>query len=811
MIYLRAMDAPAHFIPDRDPPSFYPLRHYLRAFPETVATEYIGALTVPGDLVLDPFANTPTVARVAQKMGRRAIAVESNPLWAWLAHAMAHPPPASDINAALARLGDALKEGAALRTHISQMYATPCASCHALTPADYFIHTRGAGPLRRHYTCAHCGVTREDPATEDDLRRAQAFDAHGLHYHIAFERVVPADNLHADRIRKILDVYTPRNLDALVTLTQKIDTLFRSPREREILTLLLLHLLDRGTSFYTAPDTPANLAVHKQFIEFNLWREIEIAAHTLANHAPEPLGETVDSVADILTEDAPRAFYGRGSAKSLAKAVPDQCAALVLTPPPQRRLAFWALAYFWGAWTLGRAAVESLVASLDSHKNDPNWERNWYFESLAGSFEALAKMLRPNARAVFVFNENWQEVIETLLLTASGARLDLETFLFQPRLGDFPRREFDGTRGDYRIAFVARGAVPLKILAEPYLAKKMHAAALDAGRDILTRRGEPLPYAWVHHAAYARLAREGYLAQVLRANTKIPPGRFALIAVREGLAEGYAHDLDHYQAPEQFVWLRHIPTSGEAASAALAPPLVERVDNSVYEILHARQRIARNELEDLVYRQFPGDLTPEAGLIELCAQTYADERDGTWHWREQDYAAERERALELLTRLGEQLEYRVVRPPSTDNRPETSDRRPATDTHSGDPPLSLPLGKGEKVAVGGRFDLQWMIDGDIAHAFVWHERPRLEDFARMEIAPARGYILIPESRVPFLCAQTQRLPLLVNAFNEAGWDFVRAPFVEKLLEQEKLERHDAALMAGLVPVVAGERAQLELF
>ncbi len=801
------MDAPAHFIPDRDAPSFYPLRDYIRTIPENVAREYIAALTAPGDLVVDPFATTATVARVAQSMGRRALAVESNPLWAWLALSMARPPAATEINTALARLGDALKDGVPLRTHINQMYATPCASCHTLTPAEYFIHNRGGGLLQRHYSCTHCGATRDDPATEDDLRRAQAFDAHGLHYHVAFERVVPADNLHAERIRKMLDVYTPRNLDALVTLTQKIDTLFRAPREREILTLLLLHLLDRGTSFYAAPDQPASLAVHKQFVEFNLWREIESAAHALTDHGPDPLGEAAATVAQVVGEDTPRAFYNRGSMKALVKAMPEKCAALVLTAPPQRRLAFWALSYFWGAWTLGRTAVDALVPALDPHKNDPNWERNWYFDSLAGSFEGMARVLRPNGRAVFVFDEHWQEVIETLLLTASGARLDLETFLYQPHLGDFPRHEFDGTRGAYRVVFVERGAVPLKILAEPYLAKKMRAAALDAGRDVLTRRGEPLAYAWVHHAAYARLAREGYLAQLLSANTKIPPGRFAFIAVREGLAEGYAHDLDHYQAPDQFVWVRHTPSkSAEPPAgqengehpAAPDPPLMERVDNAVYELLQTRRTIPRDEMEDLIYARFPADLTPEAGLVQLCAQTYADEREGSYHWREQD-PAERMRSLDVLARLGERLEYRVVRARTGDGRPKTVlFEEAATEDR-------------EHTAADTAFDLAWMIDGDIAHGFIWRTRPHVEDLARMEIAPARAYVVVPEARVPFLSAQMRQLPLLANALNESGWDFLRVPFAENLLEQEKVERHDVALMAGLVPVVAGERTQLELF
>src|SRR5512135_3669496 len=172
---LSAMNVPGGFIPGRDPSLFYPLRSYLRTPPLSVASEYIAALSAPGDLILDPFAAMPNVVRSAQQMGRRVIAVESNPLWSWLARTMAAVPPESEINASLARLGDALKDDVPLRTHVNQMYATICAACHQVTPADYFIHAREGGPVQRHYTCAHCGETRDDPATEDDIKRAAAF------------------------------------------------------------------------------------------------------------------------------------------------------------------------------------------------------------------------------------------------------------------------------------------------------------------------------------------------------------------------------------------------------------------------------------------------------------------------------------------------------------------------------------------------------------------------------------------------------------------------------------------------------------
>jgi hypothetical protein len=656
-----------------------------------------------------------------------------------------------------------------------------------LTPADYFVWARGVGPVRRHYTCVHCGETREDPATEADLKRAAEQDAHGFHYHFAFERVAPPEGLHSDRIRKMLEIYTPRNLYALVTLTVKIDTVFHGTRQQDTLLLLLLHLLDRGTSFYSDPGATARLVAHKQFVEFNLWTELERATQELGRVTTRFRVDSTPALSQVVYGDQACAYTSRGSCKSLARALPEHLVALVVCAPPPRRLPVWALAYLWGAWILGRAAVGSLIPSLDPHKSDPAWERRWYSDLVAGAMNALARLLRADGHVTFVFHESWHQTFEALILAAAGARLELESLLFQPRLGDFPRREFDAIPGDYRIAFAQGSGEALKILSESDLAVKIRTASLAAGREVLKRRGQPLPFTWIHHAAYTRAARERLLAQAMRANTKTGPGLFVSYAVREGLTEGYAHDLDHYVSSDQLVWLRQPSPEDPGPNQ---DPLIDRVDDAVHELL-ARGPRSRRELENAIYRQFPGDLTPEAGLIELCARAYADEErpgqdedgsrmgdpaaalDCVWKWRNQVADEEKRRAMTLLTHLGERLEYRISQKPP--------------------------------------FDLVWEAGGEIAHGFLWRERAWFGDLARFQMAPAHGHLVIPETQVALAQARVRQLPLQTEAFYEAGWDFVRVPCAEKLLEQDKIDRSDLVLMAGLVPPIAGERTQLELF
>lgn len=769
MLYFRAMPSRIdHFVPNRDSPAFNLLGSFLASPPASVAEKYIAAFTAPGDLIVDPFATTPVLARLALNMERRAIAFESNPLWAWVAHALATIPAAAEINSVLARLGDTMKDDVPLRAHLAHLYDTRCGACNELTPVDHFIHQRDAGPIHRKYTCTRCGAVRDEPATADDIERFRAFDAKGMHYHLAFERVTPEDQLWANRIRNLLDLYTPRNLYALVTLTIKGDTLFRTQLEIQILNLVLLHLLDRGTSLYASAAEPASLARHRQFVEFNLWREAEIGAHELGLTSPVPLADSPKLVAEIQTTSA---WLGSTSAGKVAEEIPAASAALVLAAPPSRRAAMGALSYFWGAWTLKRPAVQSLVPFLDPQTSDPKWERRRYSESLAAAMIALARILRPDGRAVFVFDESSYETIESILLAASGANLDLEDLVFQPHRNEIPKRIYDHMRASYRIVFGPNlgAAVVDQPSGAGELKTRIKTVALQSARHILSVRGEPLGFPWLHHAAYTRAARDGLVRAVTRANLKTAAGRFVFQSVLEGLSDGYTQDFDHIGG----LWLRRTAQTNAGSSIHAEPPLIDRVEKEVREIMSPQaspetpredgSTISIGEVQDRMYEKFPSDLTPEDGLIDLCIRSVTRE----------NLVEQKSLAEKRIRELGERLGYTFA--------------------------------QGIKP-----FDWVWNEGSELSHVFVWRDRAIFSDLARVHIAPARAYLIVPESQIELLREKVRRLPDLAEAYRDAGWDFVRVSSLGKLLESDPIERSDLVLMPGLVPMVAEHSAQLEL-
>jgi DNA modification methylase len=59
-------------------------RHFA-AFPEALARIAIAACSLPGDLVLDPFAGSGTTCEVAVALGRHCLGIEVNPEFAAMA------------------------------------------------------------------------------------------------------------------------------------------------------------------------------------------------------------------------------------------------------------------------------------------------------------------------------------------------------------------------------------------------------------------------------------------------------------------------------------------------------------------------------------------------------------------------------------------------------------------------------------------------------------------------------------------------------------------------------------------------------
>lgn len=776
MCYTRLMNGRA-FVPARDT-RFYLLSAHRQPLPENIAAHYIAAFTQPNDLVVDPFVASDAVVRSALAQGRRILAVDSNPIVAWATRVQATLPNARDINAALLRLGDTRKEGETLRTTLEKLYASRCAECGGDVTVDYFVWKRERTNnllARKQYTCAQCGA-RHDDATPGDRQRALAAAPRGLSYHLLVQRLLVDDPVNTATLKRLLELYTPRNLNALAAVTQKLDVDFRDDAARNVIAALVLHALDVGTSLYPSPGALPMREIPAEFVERNIWRALEDAARGLSEHAPALRLST--GAAQVASSTTPSAYIGQGGARFLAENVVKTNAALILASPARLDPTFWELSFLWVRWLLGKNAAAPLQVFLDPENQ--RWA--WYGKALTNAIADAAKLVRPGGRFTLAFPAGSHAMIEALMLAASPV-FALDTMSFRPDRGATDSTEWGALRGEYRVTWTRADHSPAPQAAQN-VAPKIRAGALDAARSILDARSEPLAYSWLHHAGLDKLARDGILAETLNAKYRDGDNAFQFLRHRmeEGFKEGYIREIDHFRDKTRVLWEKPTSPSG-------ALPISLRVQAVVHDILFQAQRIGVNALEDAVLAKFPGLLTPEVELVELCASAYAELRDKEWFWRDENADEWLARARALMRRLGEHLQMDVV-----ENNPRFE-----------------MVWRIEKIIPGSaRGAIQQEKIVEDAYAILFRRNVDFLELTGLPTAPLRGLVILPETQVALTRERLRRDVRWLKKLERAGWDFLRLPLVEMLLREDYATRPEFQLALGLDPALIEGQEQLQL-
>ena len=736
--------------------------------PPGVIRAYVEAYTQPGDRVLVPFCQDAAEVREVLHLERQALALHYDPLPLLVVQAALEPVPVRDLDAAVARLGDSRKHGIPLRRHMEALYATTCPACLRPAVADYFIWEQGR-PVAKQVRCPGCNYDGQAGVEPADMERLADIKARGMHFYYVLDRVAPqsaqpgSEGLRS-RFESLLDLYTPRNLDALADLTLKIETMFAGgPLHRALLTLLL-DCLDRCSALAPLPGGPIRrrgLARPGRFVEWNVWRTFEEAAGRFrvlaaAGAPPTVLAGGLEQY-QAEGEKAWAGFVGQGSVRDLPRHLAAHSLPLALVSPPPLDSAAWSLSYLWGAWLLGPEAVAPLRPLLRQRAPDPAW----YARVMAGSFRTMADLLAADGRIAVTLTEQRTAVLEALLWAAARAGLRAACLV---QSGD-----------DYRLELMA---APPPVLTPGAVADaQVRQAVVEALVEAIRARGEPAAWRALHAAAYRRLADTGLLERAARQE-----GEDALDL--ETVAEWVkaAGDDDRLvrlagDDGEDLWWL--------ARPAGLQLPLSDRVEAAAYAVLRETAVLDEISFAGKVYAQCPGWLTPDADLIRACLRAYGHQlAPGQWQLRPEDQPekreAERQRMIDGLIDLGRRLGYQAE-------------------------------------ALDG-FDVVWLDvtasgENRVRAAFVVRWQAAVsEALALGDQAPgARLYLVVPGGRAELASYKLAHNPLWQATLDEAGWRFIKYRHVRQLMAQQEVDEYALRAIVGLDPIVEREAVQIPLF
>ncbi len=762
------------------------LESYLPPLAENVLAAYIEGLTSPGDLVLDPFCQSPAVVRAAASLGRRVIASSANPIDAFAVRQTLAPPPEKQLNAAATALGQTLRGNVLLREHILRLYRCACPSCRRMAFADYFVWDLERNmPIEKYVRCAACGFQGSASIQADDLATLEQIEGKGLSYFFVLDRLSASGDPARQEGEAALKFYTNRARYALTQMVLKTEAEFANTPEESILKYLLLACMVRGGLFNRPPagkDMPA-LRASGLGLERNVWLLFEEAWAEWRATLPAPpvagLSPRADSqgIAEVLAGGAAHSAIAlHCPIRDLARILPVQSVRLLITGLSNIGQRYWRLCFLWAGWLFGRESAAHLKPLLG--QPIPDWA--WYVRTVGGAFQALRPKLHPHGHMVLLVSPRRSTQAEAALMAGVVGGFRPVAHVYGPRtVADAAQGA-----GDYQIV-LAKGAEILEGVTRPpdagFLRGEIRDEAERGAQQALAQRGEPSPAGWLRHGAFTRLAQRGLLQRALLPRDERHSGYEVIQkAVEEALGKDAQDPLVPMEWEAHFAPDATLPMLWLRRPSDVAAPLADRVEAAVAEILRETLMLRREDCEREAYRRFPSLQTPEQDLVRACLESYAEETSPGWVRLRDEDQPERVRLavaafIADMDALGKRMGLRVI---------------------ADSPP----------------YHVVWAADGT-RHGFLFSPMavvhtlaalgPRDEDTTR--------YLVIPEARVALLRLKLRRSPIYGRLLEQGGWAIIRWPLLQALLKLPAVDIHALKQVVGLEPIMEQGEAQIPLF
>lgn len=702
------------FIPGYPPGAPRLLDRFLPPLAEGVAAHYVQKHTRPGDLVFDPFGQSPSIAVEALGLERRVVVASFNPVSRLALSLAVRPPAIAQLRAALTLLADVptgRDPGERLEPQVRALYRTRCAECDTPTSADAFEWDSETNvPVAKLYFCAQCGGQLQSPTDDADRALAARYKRGGLDYHFLLERVTSAtdpDRVHAE---EALAVYNARTLAAIGVVLVKVEALASDRETKRLLAGLLLGALDATTLL--GQDRPKVLVAPRRYREVNFWLALERTVGLIAG-VPQP--ERAETLAEVLAPGQAAGIYSHaGSVRELAGLLPAGACRLLLTAVPRPNQAYWSLSAVWAAWLWGRDSAETLRSVLRRRRYD--WA--WHAKALQRTLAPLRHTLSGAGRLVGLVPEAEPGFNASVLAAAAGAGFALDEAV--------TRADTAEAQMEWRVAGPVGGP-------EAAPAKTVQAALRDGAVEALRARAEPTRWPTLHLAAWRRLARLRLLAW--QPNEPLAETNHALEAVVGEAALFRRFGASTESDLTTGAWALASAEVGLESTASLA----DRVELLVARRLSSGEPVDEHELQTAVCQAFPGAQTPGRALVAACLASYAQPLEsGLWQTRAEDDPQLRREELHALEAalhaLGERCGFEV---------------------RSG-PPLA------------------WQIDGQVAYRVVVGVHATLGQYVRAAQAPARRRLLVlPGGRAGLAEFKLRRDARLRTALQAGGWTIVK--------------------------------------
>jgi len=497
----------------------YSMHKYWSKKSPQVVSSYIERYTEPGDIVLDPFCGSGITACEAVRLGRRAIAIDLNPVATFIAKTTLTP-----VN--LSRLGWAFRDiGRACEGRISELFRTTCPCCKRIAVAEFVVRERDDAKIIA-YRCECSDGRLFKDADKKDKQLDRVLKQERVPYW--YPRGTRLPPVRKSQCRYVHELFTRRNLVALSLIHHFVEAVC-DVQVRNVLRLAFTAALDKCSRLM--PLSPASLDkrptlqqgwIAVRFYTPPLWQEVNpwYAFERSFRRVYEGKKDSNDRLKsavlgstykDIVCGKA-NALVLTGSADEvLDSGLPKRCVDYVLTDPPfGDHIQYLALSTFWGAWLGFDLQYEKeLVVAPVRGKGVSEYERQ-----LGRILSSIRDVMR-TGEYIHLF---WEDVqgpyLHKLINLMAATRIMIERVLHQPPPSSFAAsaraRDGAGPRGSYvvRGRAAGRGAIKRSFVTREMLC--LHVG--EAVKMALAIRGGRARVPGILHSVYQKLGGQDLLS-----------------------------------------------------------------------------------------------------------------------------------------------------------------------------------------------------------------------------------------------------------------------------------------------------------
>lgn len=491
----------------------YKMHKYWSKKPSETIAEYIDKNTNKGDVVLDPFSGYGVTAFEAVRLGRRAVAIDLNPMSTFINRVILEPVNLSLLNWAFKDVEDVCK------ANISDLFTTTCPACGNTKGDVDFVVRHDNEPLRIAYTC--------DCAKE---RLFKEPDKHDRDMDIAFEsrevpfwypERVPLPTTQKERFQYVDELFTRRNLIALSQILHAIEGL-GNERVRNVMKLAFTAALDKcsrlkplsgpvdGRPTLSLGWVAARFYAPPKWQEVNPWKAFDNSFKQCREGKRDSnkrlSGAVIGSRFEELESGAANVLVLQGSCENVIRdELPERSVDYVLTDPPYgAAIQYLTLSTFWGTWLRFHFDYEDeIVVDPRRHKS-----RDDYEERMRAVFHALGRTMKQGSHVHVFYNDIKGPYLHTMVNSLEEARIKPERILHQPPPNSFGvavrARE---TRKGYYGSYVVGGQMTDEVDSPRtrFSDKELRQKLLKVALPVLQFHGGEVEVATILHTVYGQL------------------------------------------------------------------------------------------------------------------------------------------------------------------------------------------------------------------------------------------------------------------------------------------------------------------